>query len=138
MHRFQKRASKQIENLRGYVDHLETDAALLADLAANERSQIALARLRDKERELEKQRTELRALRMQRETLTRANVKARLKDLEDALLQEPFDLAKANHALRQVATKIVVNPKEAMLTVHWQHSDQTDEIPFYSRHKQWV
>ena len=128
---------KDIENLQGNVDALEADVLLLAEFAAQEKSLTAAKRFRHKERELERYRSELRELRARRETMTPAGVRVRLKALQAALTRDPFDVAEANRALRQVVKKIVVDPKSATLDVHWHHSDQIDEIPFYSRHKQW-
>jgi hypothetical protein len=67
---------KDIENLQGYVDALEADVLLLAEFAAQEKSQTAAKRFRDKERELEQRRSELRELRARRETQTPAGVRS--------------------------------------------------------------
>ena len=128
---------KDIENLQGYVDALEDDVLSLAEFAAQEKSQTAAKRFRDKERELEHHRSELRELRARRETQTPAGVRMRLKTLKAALTRDPFDVAEANRALRQVMKKIVVHPKSATLEVHWHHSEEIEEVPFYSRHMQW-
>ena len=129
---------KEIENLQGYVDTLEGDVLSLAEFAAQEKSPTAAKRFRDKERELERHRSELREFRARRETQTPAGVRMRLKTLQAALTRDPFDVAEANRALRQVMKKIVVDPKSATLEVHWHHSEEIDEVPFYSRHKRWV
>lgn len=129
---------KEIANLQGYVHTLESEAAELADFAAQERSQVAIRRLRDKERELDDRHANLRELSARKETLTSASVAARLKALEEALTRKPFKVSDANRALRQAMRKIVVAPREAMLEIHWHHAEQTDEIPFHSRHKQWI
>jgi DNA invertase Pin-like site-specific DNA recombinase len=129
---------KEIENLQGYAHTLESDVADLADLAAHERTPAATKRFRDKERELEQHRATLRELWAQKETLTTASVRARLEALKEALGREPFNVADANHALRQAMLKIVVDPKGAMLEIHWHHSEQIEEVPFYSRHKEWT
>jgi hypothetical protein len=125
---------KDIEDLQGYVDALESDVLLMAEFAAQEKSPTAAKRFRDKERELERRRSELRELRARRETMTPTAVRVRLKALRAALTRDPFDVAEANQALRQVVKKIVVDPKMASLEVHWHHSDQIEDIPFYSRH----
>jgi len=125
---------KDIEDLQGYVDTLEGDVLLMAEFAAQEKSPTAAERFRHKERELERRRSELRELRARRETMTPAGVRVRLKALRAALTRDPFDVAEANRALRQVVKKIVVDPKMASLEVHWHHSDQIEDIPFYSRH----
>jgi DNA invertase Pin-like site-specific DNA recombinase len=128
---------KDIENLQGHVDALESDVEKLADLAAHAKSPMAAKRFRDKERELEERRKELRELRSRKETMTPSSVRARLKTLEAALTRKPFDVVDANRALRQAIRKIVVDPRQATLEIHWHHAEQTDEVPFYSRHKDW-
>jgi DNA invertase Pin-like site-specific DNA recombinase len=131
------RLQKDIENLQGYVDALDADAVSLTDLAARNKSPVVLKRLRDKERELEQRRAELREMRAQKDTMTPASVRARLLALEETLTREPYRVADANHALRQAIRRIVIDPKTATLDVHWHHSEQIDAIPFYSRHKRW-
>ena len=128
---------KQIDNLQAYVLGLETEVDELADLAAHEKTPAATKRFRDKERELEGHRKVLRDLRLQRDTLTPTSVRGRLKALESALTREPFDVAKANSALRQAIKKIVVQPRDANLEIHWHHSGEVEDMPFFSRHKRW-
>ena len=129
---------KDIENLQGNVDALEADVLSLAEFAAQEKSLTAAKRFRHKERELERYRSELRELRARRETMTPAGVRVRLKALQAALTRDPFDVAEEE--LRPASGReedCGSDPKSATLDVHWHHSDQIDEIPFYSRHKQW-
>lgn len=128
---------KEINGLQGYVDNLEWEVEQLADLAANERSPAASKRFREKERELEKRRKELRELRARKDTLTPVSVSTRLQELQGVLTRTPLNVAKGNAALRQTIRKIVIDPKRAMLTLHWHHSDETEDVPFYSRHKVW-
>ena len=127
----------EIHNLEAYADVLSDDVRDLADLAASERSAAAAKRFRDKERELEHHRKVLRELRARKDTLTPASVRLRLDALEAALTRNPLDVAEVNGALRQAVKKIVVDPKRARLEIHWHHSDDTDEVPFYTRHMVW-
>ena len=125
----------EIHNLDAYLDVLADDVQDLADLAAHDRSPTATKRFREKERELERGRKELRELRVRKDTLTPASVRTRLEKLQTALLREPFDIGEVNGALRQAVRKIVVDPKQAKLTIHWHHSeDETEPVSFYSRH----
>ena len=128
---------KQIVDLQGHVDALDGDVYALAILAAREKSPAAAKLLRDKERELEGHRATLRELRAQRDTLTVASVRGRLDNLEKALTREPFDIVEANQALRQTMKKIVIEPLAANLEIHWHHSEETEDVPFYTRHKKW-
>jgi hypothetical protein len=127
----------EIHNLQVYADVLDSEVGDLADLAAGERTPAATKRFREKERELEQRRKELRELRARKATLTPASVRARLEALQAALTQEPLNVVKANAALRQAMSRIVIDPKRAMLTLHWHHADDTEEVPFYTRHKVW-
>src|SRR5262249_36085182 len=128
----------QIENLQGYVDKLEADVMLLAELAARARTPLAAKSFREKERELQRRQQELRDLRVRRDTTTAASVRARLEALEAALSADPFDVAKANLTLRGAVRKIVVDPRSATLQIHWHHDEEeTTDLPFYTRHKQW-
>jgi DNA invertase Pin-like site-specific DNA recombinase len=128
--------SKEIEDLQGYVDHLEGDVFLLAELAARQRTPMAGRTFREKEKELERRSKELRELRVRRDTITAASVRARLEALEGALRADPFDVPKANLALRQAVRKIVVDPRNALLEIHWHHDEEeTTDLPFHTRHQ---
>jgi DNA invertase Pin-like site-specific DNA recombinase len=130
--------TKEIENLQGYVDSLDADVMLLAEYAARERTPMSARSFREKEHELEQRRRELRELRLKRDTITAASVRARMQALEDALTKEPFDVPEANSALRQAVRRITVNPRSSRLEIYWHHDeDEITEVPFYTRHKQW-
>ena len=124
----------EIRNLDAYLSALSDDVEGLADLAAHDRSPRASRLFRDKERELQRGRKELRELRVRKETLTPASVRTRLDKLLTALQRVPLDVTEANSALRQAVKRIVVDPKQARLILQWHHSDETDSVPFYSRH----
>lgn len=124
----------EIRNLDAYLFALADDVADLADLAAQDRSPAATKRFREKERELERRRKDLRELRARKDTVTPASVRKRLENLQTALLREPLDVAEVNSALRQALRKIVVDPKQATLEINWHHSDEIDSVNFYSRH----
>ena len=109
----------------------------LADLAASERTPTATKRFREKERELELRRKELRELRARKATVTPASVSARLEAMQVALTRQPLSVVEANNALRQAMSRIVIDPKRAMLTLRWHHADDTREVPFYTPHKRW-
>ena len=123
----------EIQNLERHVDALSDDVEGLADLAARERSPAAAKRFRIKNA-AEHDRKELRELRARKETLTPASVRKRLEALQTALQRDPLDVSEANSAMRQAMRKIVVAPKRATLEIHWHHSHETDNVPFYSRH----
>jgi hypothetical protein len=127
----------EIRNLQAYADVIDSEVGDLADLAAGERTPAATKRFRERERELERRRKELRELRARKATLTPASVSARLEVLRAALTREPLDVVEVNTALRQAVSRIVVDPKQATLSLHWHHTDEVEHVPFYARHKVW-
>lgn len=124
----------EIHNLESNLEVLADDLQGLVDLAARDRSPVVTKRFRDKEREFEQHRRELRELRARKETLTPASVRERLENLQASLLRKPLDVRETNSTLRQAMRKIVVDAKQGTLEVHWQHSAETLSVPFYSRH----
>jgi chromosome segregation ATPase len=76
---------KQIEELQANADHLEGLTFQLAEALAREKSAAARQRLRDAEAQLKVLQKALRDLRAQRDTLTTASVRDRLKAVQEAL-----------------------------------------------------
>ena len=67
------------------VDLYSDEASDLADLAAREKTMVARQRLREKAKELQAAQASLRAITAQRDTLTTASVRDRLKAVKKAL-----------------------------------------------------
>jgi len=129
---------KEIAGLVIMVDHYSGEASDLADLAAQEKSPVARQRLREKAKELGNTQVRLRTITAQRDTLTTASVRDRLKAVKKALGSATVNVVATNQALRQAISRIVMDPEKAMLEVYWHHAPQdVQAIHFYTRHKRW-
>jgi hypothetical protein len=72
----------------------------------------------------------LRTLRDRRDTLTSANVTARLAAVQAALTADPMDTEAANRALRAAVRKMTMHPAEGTLDIYWGHADEPQEVRF--------
>jgi DNA invertase Pin-like site-specific DNA recombinase len=130
---------REIAGLVTMVDHYSGEASDLADLAAQEKGPVVRKRLRDKMKELGDTQARLRTITAQRDTLTTASVRDRLKAVKKALGADTVDVVATNQALRQAMSRIVLDPENARLEVHWHHSPENVQvINFHTRHKRWV
>ncbi|WLC16674.1 recombinase family protein [Bradyrhizobium diazoefficiens] len=131
---------KKIDALQDNADGAETQMADLAELIAGERGSpeatAARKRLREVEQYLKDTQRQLRDLRAQRDTLTTASVRDRLKGVERALTSNT-DAGGTNAVLRDAIRRIVLDPEQGMLWVRWHHSDETQGITCITRHYKW-
>lgn len=131
---------KQIDALQNNADGAEGQMADLAELIARERGSpeatAARKRLREIEQYLKDTQKQLRDLRAQRDTMTTASVKDRLKAVERALTSNT-DAGGTNAVLRDAIRRIVLDPEQGMLWVRWHHSDETQGITCITRHYKW-
>lgn len=131
---------KRIGALQNTADGAEGQMADLAELIAAERGKpeatAAAKRLREIDRYLKDTQRQLRDLRAQRDTLTTASVKDRLKAVERALTGNT-DVAETNKVLRDAIRRIVLDPEQGMLWVRWHHSDETQGVLCITRHYKW-
>jgi DNA invertase Pin-like site-specific DNA recombinase len=119
--------------------HYSSEASDLADLAAQEKSPAARKRLREKDTELRETQARLRTITAQRDTLTTASVRDRLKAVKKALGSATMNVIATNQALRQAMSRIVLDPEKARLEVYWHHAPEAVQvINFYTRHMRWV
>jgi len=128
---------KAIDAMQANADAGEQMTFELADLAARERSPAARHRLAEVESELKNLRKALRDLRAQRDTLTTASVKDRLKAVERVLNGNNADIADTNNVLREAIRRIVIDPQQGRLWVRWHHSEEPQDILCVTRHTQW-
>ncbi len=124
---------KQIDELQANTDAAEQRVFDMADLYAQERSPTAKRRLSDMERELKEYQKQLRDLRAQRDTLTTASVKDRLKAVERALTGNE-DVTEVNKTLRDAMRRIVVDPAQGRLWIRWHHSEEIQGVLLITRH----
>jgi DNA invertase Pin-like site-specific DNA recombinase len=126
----------EIANLDAVIDDVTEEATRIADELVEEKSELLRQRLWEKEAALDKAKAELKALRVKRNTEVAPFVYRRLLSLSEALRQKPFSVSEVNKALKEAASKIVLDPEEGRLWVYWHHheGEPTDGGPFYSRH----
>jgi DNA invertase Pin-like site-specific DNA recombinase len=130
---------RQIDTLQANADAGETMAFELADLLARERSsETVRRRLSAAERELKGLQKQLRELRAQRDTLTTASVKDRLKAVEKTLRNPKATVAETNRILREALRRIVIDPEQGRLWMRWHHSDEVQDIMCVTRHTDWT
>lgn len=133
-----KTLDREIAGLVTMVGHYSDEASDLADLAAHEKSPIVRKRLRDKMKELGETQERLRTITAERDTLTTASVRDRLRAVKKALEADTVNVVTANQALRQAVSRIVLDPEKARLEVYWHHSPENVQvINFSTRHKRW-
>lgn len=128
---------KQIDELQANADRVEQWVFDLADLAARNRTPVADRRLGKAERELKAIQKQLRDLRAQRDTMTTASVKDRLKAVEHVLTRSS-DVTETNAALRDAIRRIVLDPVQGHLWIRWHHSEEIQDVPCGTRHMDWT
>jgi hypothetical protein len=80
----------------------------------------------------------LRTITAQRDTLTTASVRDRLKAVNKALGAPIIDVVATNQALRQAVSRIILDPEKAHLEIYWHHAPgDVQVIHFHTRHKRW-
>jgi DNA invertase Pin-like site-specific DNA recombinase len=130
---------KQIDALQANADAAESMAFELAELLARERSsETVRRRLSAVERELKSLQRQLRDLRAQRDTMTTASVKDRLKAVEKSLRNPKATTAETNRVLREAIRRIVLDPEQGRLWMRWHHSDEVQDIMCATRHTDWT
>jgi DNA invertase Pin-like site-specific DNA recombinase len=124
---------REIEKLQANADAAEQMTFDLAELAAQERSPAARRALRDMEQQLKDLQKQLRELRSQRDTLTTASVRDRLKAVQQALSGKA-DVVEVNKVLRDAIRRIVIDPVQGHLWIRWHHSEDVQDILLVTRH----
>jgi DNA invertase Pin-like site-specific DNA recombinase len=132
---------KQIDALQRNADGGEALIFDLTELIAEERGSpeaaAAAKRIREIERELKGIQKRLRDLRAQRDTMTTASVRDRLKAVGKVLRAPVASVVDTNRVLREAIRRIVIDPEQGMLWVRWHHSDEVQDVLYPSRHRIW-
>jgi hypothetical protein len=128
---------KKIEVLQVGADAAQDDVFEAAEAYAEERTPALRRVLSEKERVLKALEKELRDLRTQRDTLTTASVKGRLKALERALTHKT-GVIETNTVLRDAIRRIVLDPANGRLWIRWHHSEEVQDISLATRHRDWT
>ena len=108
-----------------------------AEAYTEERTPALRRVLSERQRVLKELEKDLRELRTQRDTLTTASVKDRLKAV-DRVLTQKVGVAETNTVLRDAIRRIVLDPTNGRLWIRWQHSEEIQDIGFASRHMDWT
>jgi hypothetical protein len=128
---------KQIDALQANADEAENRAFNLAELYARERTEIIRRTLSKADAEAKGLHKQLRRLRAERDTLTTASVKDRLKAVEKTLRDKGTTVVETNGALREAIRRIVLDPEQGRLWVRWHHSDEVQDIMCITKHTSW-
>ncbi|MHC2560613.1 hypothetical protein ACVIVD_002607 [Bradyrhizobium liaoningense] len=131
---------KTIDELQHRVEGADAAIWELIDVIREERGSpeatAASKRLREIEREQKETKRQLRDLTAQREQITTASVRDRLKVVERTLTGNK-DPGETNRALRDAIRRIVLDPEQGRLWVRWHHSEETQDVPCYTKHMSW-
>lgn len=128
---------RKIEELQGNANRVAVWVDELIDLNARDRRPSTSQRLAKAEAELKAIQKNLRDLRAQRDTMTTASVKDRLKAVE-RVLTSSHDVKEVNTALRDAIRRIVLDPEQGHLWVRWHHSTEVQDVPCATRHMGWT
>jgi DNA invertase Pin-like site-specific DNA recombinase len=128
---------KKIEGLQVSADAAQDHVFDAAEAYTEERTPALRRVLSERQRVLKELEKDLRELRTQRDTLTTASVKDRLKAV-DRVLTQKVGVAETNTVLRDAIRRIVLDPTNGRLWIRWQHSEEIQDIGFASRHMDWT
>jgi hypothetical protein len=128
---------KQIDTLQVDADVAEHRVFEAAEAYAHERTPALRRVLSESEKTLKELQKNLRNLRTQRDTLTTASVKDRLKAVERVLTQKT-GIIETNTVLRDAIRRIVLDPTSGRLWIRWQHAEEVQDIMFATRHMDWT
>jgi hypothetical protein len=128
---------KQIDVLQASANEAENLIFEAAETYVHERTPALRRVLSNREKELKDIQKQLRDLRAQRDTLTATSVKDRLKEVE-RVLTDGGDVIQTNRVLRDAIRRIVLDPVQGRLWIRWQHSEETQDITFVTRHMDWT
>jgi DNA invertase Pin-like site-specific DNA recombinase len=128
---------KQIYVLQANANEAEHLMFEAAEAYAHERTPALRRVLSDSEKELKDIQKQLRDLRAQRDTLTTASVKDRLKEAERVLTHDA-GVIETNRVLRDAIRRIVLDPEQGRLWIRWHHSEETQAVLCVTRHMDWT
>jgi hypothetical protein len=124
----------EIRGLDELVSELGEEAQTLLDEWLETRSPTVRAAQHAKEIEWKKATKRLTEARERRDRLAQPFVMQRLTKLREALSVKPISVVDANNALKEAVEKMVLDPEEGQLFIHWRDSDVVGELSVPSRH----
>jgi DNA invertase Pin-like site-specific DNA recombinase len=124
----------QIRGLDELVSELGEEAQTLLDEWLETRSPTVRAAQHAKEIEWKKATKRLTEARERRDRLAQPFVMQRLTKLRETLSAKPISVVDANNALKEAVEKMVLDPEEGRLFIHWRDSDVVGDVGVPSRH----
>lgn len=124
----------KIRGLDELVSDLGEEAQALLDEWLETRSPTVRAAQHAKEVEWKKATKRLREYRERRDRLAHPFVMQRLTRLRGAVCASPMSVVDVNSALKEAMEKVVLDPEEGKLCIHWRDSDVVADVSIPSRH----
>lgn len=124
----------EIQVLDFACDQLADEGSELTRELASSRSPLVRKRLREIDAELQAKQQALRTMRAQRDTVTTASVRERLKEVQRALSAKPLNVVVANQALRGALSAVTMDFVGGHLALRWHHEEVPQELEFRTRH----
>lgn len=125
---------RQIATLQFACERLEDQGTELTREFAETRNRLVKGRIRAMDAELTEKRAALHKLTVERETRTTTSVRARMQEVQQALLCKPLDVVAANQALKSALRQITMDLVGGSLDLYWHHAEKPQQIPFVTRH----
>jgi hypothetical protein len=97
-----------------------------------DRSRAARDRLKLVETQMQEARDQAAELNKRLDSMTSTSVRRKLDNINVTLSQSPLNIAEANRVLKQAMRKMVMRPAQGRLELHWQHTEETQEIGLYT------
>lgn len=111
---------KRLEELEVVEGQLKEQIGNLVDAIASSPSPVLSAKLRELEKALEELRSEQKELFRKSATLTGPLMEKKCEELSQTLKETPIDVSKANVALRQLLSGVVIDYQKGLLLFEWQ------------------
>jgi DNA invertase Pin-like site-specific DNA recombinase len=99
----------------------------LLELLIVDHSRAARERLKVVEAQMEEARDHAAELNKRLDTMTSVSVMRKLNNISNVLRQSPLNIAEANRVLKQAIRKMVMNPAQGRLEIHWHHADEPQQ-----------
>lgn len=118
----------QLRSVEASIEVLEDDLGNLLDALARTPSPAIRERIRETEAALEAMRDQERTLWGRVSAAHGPLLEQRVERLREVLEEDPVDVARANVALRQVMSAVVVNYQTGELELEWLHGGQSSVV----------
>jgi DNA invertase Pin-like site-specific DNA recombinase len=116
---------EELRELDRRIDAAQEALERYLDAIASGQSASLTARIRSTEQELDALRAARASAVIRRDAVAGPMIRRKLDQLLTALKAEPFDRSRANVALRQLLSGVVVDHPEELLRFRWKHGGET-------------